>query len=98
MQSGQPVTVMNGAAYPRGDYNADGTTGDRPNNPAESVKRSGFSTADYLSGIFKVSDFPIPAPGTDGNLDATCFADRDLSGRMPPSAGNLPLPKGFRAT
>jgi len=26
MQSGQPVSVTNGAAYPRGDYNADGTT------------------------------------------------------------------------
>jgi len=47
MQSGQPVNITNSAAYPKGDYNAHGTTGDRPNNHAESVKRSGFSRADY---------------------------------------------------
>src|SRR4029078_8817144 len=68
LQSGQPFSVTQGAAYPRGDYNADGTTGDRPNNPAESLKRSDFSTKEYLTGIFKISDFPIPAPGTNGNL------------------------------
>ena len=73
MQSGQPVSVTNGAAYPKGDYNADGTTGDRPNNPAESLKRSDFSTAAYLSGIFKISDFPIPAAGTNGNLGRNVF-------------------------
>jgi hypothetical protein len=73
MQSGQPVTITNGAAYPRGDFNADGTTGDRPNNPAESLKRSDFSTAAYLSGIFKVSDFPTPALGTNGNLGRNTF-------------------------
>jgi hypothetical protein len=73
MQSGQPVNITNSAAYPRGDYNADGTTGDRPNNPAESLKRYGFSTQDYLLGIFKASDFPIPTPGTNGNLGRNVF-------------------------
>src|SRR5262249_24484452 len=32
-QSGLPMDITNGAAYPRGDYNADGNTGDRPNAP-----------------------------------------------------------------
>ena len=73
MQSGQPFSVTNGAAYPKGDYNADGTTGDRPNNPAESLHRAGFSRAAYLSGIFKISDFPVPAPGTNGNLGRNVF-------------------------
>ena len=73
MQSGQPVNITNGAAYPKGDYNADGTAGDRPNNPAESLKRAGFSTANYLRGIFKISDFPIPAAGTNGNLGRNMF-------------------------
>jgi hypothetical protein len=73
MQSGMPVTVTTTAPYPRGDYNADGSGGDRPNNPAASVKRDGFSTADYLTGIFKASDFPIPAPGTNGNLGRDTF-------------------------
>jgi hypothetical protein len=73
MQSGQPVNITHGAAYPRGDFNADGTNGDRPNNPAESLKRADFSTADYLSGIFKASDFPLPALGTTGNLGRNMF-------------------------
>ncbi|MDQ1469820.1 MAG: hypothetical protein QOJ99_1300, partial [Bryobacterales bacterium] len=28
---------------------------------------------DYLSGIFKPSDFPIPTPGTNGNLGRNTF-------------------------
>jgi hypothetical protein len=73
MQSGQALTVTHGAAYSRGDFNADGQTGDRPNAPAESVARDGFETADYLTGIFKASDFPRPAPGTNGNLGRGTF-------------------------
>ncbi len=61
------------ASYPRGDFNADGTGGDRPNNPAESLKRDGFQTSDYLRGIFKASDFPTPTPGTNGNLGRDMF-------------------------
>ncbi len=73
LQSGQPFNITHGAAYPRGDFNADGTAGDRPNNPAESVKRSNFSTAEYLSGVFRASDFPTPALGTNGNLGRNVF-------------------------
>src|SRR5262249_3082316 len=35
--------------------------------------RSGFSTQDYLHGIFKAADFPIPAAGTSGNLGRDVF-------------------------
>jgi len=73
MQSGQPLSVTNAASYPRGDYNADGTGGDRPNNPAATLKRDGFERADFLRGIFKASDFPIPTPGTNGNLGRNTF-------------------------
>ena len=73
LQSGQPISITNTAAFPRGDYNADGTGGDRPNNPAESLKREGFEKADYLRGIFKASDFPIPVLGTNGNLGRNTF-------------------------
>jgi hypothetical protein len=73
MQSGQALTVTHNASYPRGDFNADGQTGDRPNAPADSLKRDGFETADYLSGIFKAADFPAPAAGTSGNLGRGVF-------------------------
>ena len=66
-QSGFPMNVTDGA-YPAGDFNKDGTAGDRPNVPAASVPRSGFTRAQFLSGIFPVSAFPTPAPGVDGNL------------------------------
>jgi hypothetical protein len=82
-QSGSPLSVIN-SAYPAGDYNADGTAGDRPNAPAASVPRSGFSRAQFLSGSFPVSAFPIPVKGTDGNLGRNTFtgpgyAEIDLS-------------------
>jgi hypothetical protein len=73
MQSGMPVNITSTAPYPRGDWNADGTGGDRPNAPAASAPRDGFSTQDYLHGIFKASDFPIPVPGTNGNLGRDVF-------------------------
>jgi hypothetical protein len=82
-QSGSPLSVIN-SSYPAGDYNADGSAGDRPNTPATNVARSGFSRAQFLSGIFPVSAFPIPVKGTDGNLGRNTFtgpryAEIDLS-------------------
>jgi hypothetical protein len=67
------LNVVNNAAFPRGDFNADGNGGDRPNVPAESVKQSGWSNSEYLSGIFRVADFPTPAPGQNGNLPRNAF-------------------------
>ena len=34
LQTGMPFTVTNGAAWPKGDFNADGTNLDRPNAPS----------------------------------------------------------------
>jgi hypothetical protein len=67
-QAGNPINVTNGATFPTGDYNADGSGGDRPNTPTGNVKTSGWSVEEYLTGIFRVSDFPVPARGTNGNL------------------------------
>jgi hypothetical protein len=84
LEKGQPINITTGAAWPRGDYNADGTNNDRPNAPAASVKTSRFSRSDYLTGIFKVSDFPAPALGINGNLGRNTyrgpgFAETNLS-------------------
>ena len=73
MQTGNPINVTNSAAFPRGDFNADGSGGDRPNAPASGVKTSGWSQEEYLTGIFRVADFPVPAPGTNGNLVRNAF-------------------------
>ena len=67
-QTGNPINITRGGSFPTGDYNADGNGGDRPNAPASSVKTSGWSQEEFLAGIFKVSDFPAPAPGQNGNL------------------------------
>jgi hypothetical protein len=67
-QSGNPINVTNSATFPNGDYNADSSGGDRPNTPTGSVKTSGWSVDEYLAGIFRVNDFPVPARGTNGNL------------------------------
>jgi hypothetical protein len=68
LEKGRPLNVITGAAYPRGDFNADGINADRPNAPASSLKRDGFTHDEYLNGIFRVSDFPLSASGTLGNL------------------------------
>jgi hypothetical protein len=72
LQSGFPMTIVDNA-YPAGDFNRDGTAGDRPNDPASSIPRGGFTREQFLSGIFPVSAFPIPTPGTDGNLGRNTF-------------------------
>jgi hypothetical protein len=84
LQKGLPLSVTNTAPWPRGDYNADGTTGDRPNNPGPDVPRNGFSRTNYLLGLFPASAFPAPVRGTTGNLGRNTFrgpgfAQTDLS-------------------
>jgi hypothetical protein len=73
LQTGTPLNVTTAASFPNGDFNADGNGGDRPNTPADTVKQSGWSNAEYLAGIFKASDFPKPAPGQNGNLGRNAF-------------------------
>jgi hypothetical protein len=86
-QSGTPFTVIcEGRAFtpvrdPSGaivgnsgcDYNADGAGNDRPNVPAFGSSLSGLSNDDFLTGIFKASDFPTPAPGVQGTLGRNTF-------------------------
>ena len=73
LQSGSPINVTTGGTFPRGDYNADNNGGDRPNAPAAGIKTSGWSQDEYLNGIFKVADFPTPAPGENGNLPRNAY-------------------------
>jgi len=73
LQTGNPINITNGAAYPTGDYNADGAGGDRPNAPAAGIKTGGWSRDEYLNGIFKATDFPKPAAGTNGNLPRNAY-------------------------
>ena len=72
-QTGNPINITNSAAYPNGDYNADGSNTDRPNAPAEGVKRADWNRQQFLNGIFRVADFGRPAPGTNGNLSRNAF-------------------------
>ncbi len=73
LQSGSPINVTTGGTFPRGDFNADNNGGDRPNAPAAGIKTGGWSQAEYLNGIFLVSDFPVPAPGENGNLPRNAY-------------------------
>jgi hypothetical protein len=92
MQAGNPISVTNSAAFPNGDFNADGSGGDRPNAPASGVKTSGWSVDEYLTGIFRASDFPRPDRGANGNLPRNAY-------RGPGYADvSLSLSKRFRVT
>lgn len=73
LEKGTPLTVTTSAAYPRGDFNADGTNADRPNAPSEAIARDGYSRQQYLAGIFSVADFPSPVSGQLGNLGRSTF-------------------------
>ena len=84
LEKGRPLNVITTAAYPAGDFNADGSPGDRPNAPAADVARAGWSRSDYLTGLWPASVFPKPAAGANGNLGRNVFrgpgfAETDLS-------------------
>lgn len=73
LEEGTPMNITIGGSYPNGDYNADNTGGDRPNQPAASIKRSGYTKQEFLNGIFTVADFPKPVGGTVGDLQRNAF-------------------------
>jgi len=73
LEQGRPMNVSTDAAYPNGDFNADGTRSDRPNSPSSSVKRRGFTKEEFLTGIFRATDFPRPAAGTLGDMGRNIF-------------------------
>ena len=72
LEAGLPLNVTTSAPWPTGDFNGDGAGGDRPNAPA-TTQRGGWSRSEFLQGIFKISDFPVPVRGTDGNLGRNSF-------------------------
>lgn len=84
LQSGRPFAVSCQLAWFSGcDWNLDGRENDRPNDPG--LPRSGYSNADFLSGIFTVTDFcpnglvpwylgtPCVTEGTNGNLGRNTY-------------------------
>lgn len=82
--NGTPFNITNEAAFPNGDYNADNAGGDRPNAPISGIKSSRWSRQDFLTGVFKIADFPKPAAGSGGSLGRNVyrgpgFAQMDLS-------------------
>jgi hypothetical protein len=73
LEAGRPVDIITDAAYPNGDFNADNVRADRPNAPAASIKRHGFTKEEFLTGMFRATDFPRPATGTLGDLGRNMF-------------------------
>ncbi len=80
LQSGRPFTVYTTAPFQpqldasgnvigylpgSGDYNADGYNFDFPD--AATTPAQKWSRHDYLTGVLKASDFPLPTPGVEGN-------------------------------
>jgi hypothetical protein len=78
LQSGLPFTVYTSGAYPDGDYNADGFGFDVPNTPAFGNHVSS-SRSQFIKGIFAASDFPVPAPGVEGNLGRNTYEGPGLA-------------------
>jgi hypothetical protein len=73
MQSGQPFSVSCTQAYPRCDFNADGTNNDRVDMPAAGADLGSPSQDQWLAGVLKASDFTNPAPGTVANQPRNAF-------------------------
>ena len=75
-QSGTPFWVVNTnpstALVNPGDYNLDGTNYDIPNSPSFGCNAS-YSRTTYKKGLFAASDFPAPAPLTEGNEPRNCY-------------------------
>jgi hypothetical protein len=67
------LDVFTSGVYPNGDYNADGTTYDRPNGPTTPIQTSGFNQQQFLNGIFTASQFGVPKLGTSGSLGRNAF-------------------------
>jgi hypothetical protein len=95
-QTGNPINVTRGGAFPSGDFNADGNGGDRPNAPASTVKQSGWSQEEYLAGSSR-----WPTSGAGGwaerrlvrNAFAAPYADVNLSPEEVQRHGRVNAPR-----
>jgi hypothetical protein len=55
------------------DYNADNEGNDRPNAPSFGNTIANRSDDDFLTGVFRAADFPVPTPGTNGDVGRNAF-------------------------
>jgi hypothetical protein len=72
LQDGLPFSVYTSQPYPNGDFNADGNNYDFPNTPVFGGNIP-HSRRDFQNGVFTKADFPLPPPGTPGNLGRNVF-------------------------
>ena len=94
LQSGTPFTVINRSPFDpildaggvvtglrpdSGDYNADGYNYDFPNAPARDFTAS-RSRRQFINGLFTAADFPVPIPGTQGDLKRNLYRNQGLVG------------------
>ncbi len=90
LQSGAPFNVFCGSSFnfanPAAgcDWNADGTTNDRPNAPSFGLRITNPNNSKFIQGVFPASAFPAPPLGTDGSLGRNVyigpgFASTDLA-------------------
>lgn len=86
LQSGSPFSVFCNQAFKAVkdvngnivgntgcDYNGDGFNFDVPLAPSFNNGDIGHERSDFLAGIFKASDFPVPGLGQEGNLGRNTF-------------------------
>jgi hypothetical protein len=95
-QSGTPFWVVNTnsptAPVNPGDYNLDGTNYDIPNKPGFGCSASNSRSA-FRSGLFTASDFPAPAPLTEGDLPRNCYRNPGMFEVDASVAKNTHIPK-----
>ncbi len=75
VQTGTPYWVFCGSATC--DYNQDGVNYDIPDTPTTDYSGS-HSRQAYISGLFAAADFPVPSPGTEGNLPRNGYRNPGL--------------------
>ncbi len=77
LMGGFPSTVF--TTLPQDDFNLDGFSYDLPNVPAFGATIKGLSRSNYLKGVFKTTDFPLPVDsngvplGHEGTLGRNTF-------------------------
>ena len=72
-QSGMPFSVSCTQAYPRCDFNMDGTNNDRVNMPSYGTDFGNPTQAEWVAGVMKASDFTYPAFGSLSDQPRNAF-------------------------